>query len=197
MKNNIGKIIKKFREDKNMSQAELSKKLFVSDKTISKWETNKSYPDVKILENIAKIFDISMVELLSGEKISNFNEVGNINNSNLYICPICGNIVASMGEVTISCHGLQLLPLKAEKIDCEHEINIIKSENEYYVSLDHPMEKDHYCAFILALSLDGIQFKKLYPQGACSARFRIDSVKKIFVYCNKDGLFYKKINSDM
>ena len=55
-----GAVIKDLREKKNMTQAELADKLCVSDKTISKWETAKGYPDISLLEPIAKVFGISV-----------------------------------------------------------------------------------------------------------------------------------------
>ena len=52
--NTTGAIIKELREKFDFTQAELAKKLSVSDKTISKWETGKGYPDISLLEPIAK-----------------------------------------------------------------------------------------------------------------------------------------------
>ena len=48
-----GAIIKKLREEKRMTQLELAGKLCVSEKTVSKWENGKGYPDIVILEDIA------------------------------------------------------------------------------------------------------------------------------------------------
>ena len=52
------------------------------------------------------------------------------------------------------------------------------------------MKKEHYISFIAGLSTDKIQMIKLYPEGNAEARFKIDGVKKILFYCNRDGLFY-------
>jgi transcriptional regulator with XRE-family HTH domain len=68
-----GAVIKKRREEKKMTQAELAEVLSVSDKAISKWETGKGYPDISLLDPIAKTFGISIAELLSGVSISNVN----------------------------------------------------------------------------------------------------------------------------
>ena len=61
-----GAVIKELREKANFTQAQLAVKLNVSDKTISKWETGKGYPDISLLEPIAKVFGISVTELISG-----------------------------------------------------------------------------------------------------------------------------------
>ena len=60
-----GNTIKTLREKNNMTQLELAARLGVSDKTISKWETGKGYPDITLLEPIAEVFQISVTELIS------------------------------------------------------------------------------------------------------------------------------------
>ena len=98
-------------------------------------------------------------------------------------------MIHSMGEAVINCHGVLLKPCEADESDEKHPIFIEKSDNEYYVRVDHEMTKQHYISFIAALSPDGIQTVKLYPEGNAEARFRMDGVRKIFCYCNRDGLF--------
>ena len=58
-----GIVIRELREKSKMTQLQLAEKLGVSDKTISKWETGKGYPDITLLEPIAKAFRISVTEL--------------------------------------------------------------------------------------------------------------------------------------
>ena len=68
-------------------------------------------------------------------------------------------------------------------------IFIERVEDEYYVRIDHSMMKEHYISFVAAASSDGIQMVKFYPEGSAEARFKINGVRKIFFYCNRDGLF--------
>lgn len=184
-----GAVIKELRERKHMTQAEFAQKLCVSDKTVSKWETAKGYPDISLLEPIAKILGISITELISGNTISNVNISANMLRSKFYICPVCGNMIHSMGEAVINCHGVQLIPLECEETDENHMIFIEKVEDEYYVRIDHDMRKTHFISFVASLSADKIQMIKLYPEGNAEARFKINGVKKILFYCNRDGLF--------
>ena len=107
----------------------------------------------------------------------------------LYVCPVCGNVFHSMGEAVINCHGVLLKPCEAEEPDENHMLFIEKSDNEYYVRVEHDMTKQHYISFIAALSPDTIQMVKLYPEGNAEARFRMNGVKRFFFYCNRDGLF--------
>ena len=184
-----GTVIRKLREKSKMTQQQLADLLGVSDKTVSKWETGKGYPDITLLEPIADAFRISVTELISGNPIHNENVSANMLRSKFYVCPVCGNVIHSMGEAVIQCHGVTLLPAEAEAADENHVIMIERIEDEYFVRVDHEMTKEHYISFIAAVSADGIQMIKLYPEGNAEARFKIRGVRKIFVFCNRDGLF--------
>ena len=187
-----GAVIRKLREDKKMTQEELAENLFVSSKAVSKWETGQGFPDVSLIEPLAKALGISVIELLSGEDIKNINRASNMNRCKFYVCPVCGNVIEATGEAVVSCCGITLPPLDAEECDDDHRINVETVEDEYYVTVDHPMTKDHYISFLAAVSDDGIQLKKLYPEGLCEARFRIRAVRKIYAFCNHHGLFLLK-----
>ena len=184
-----GTVIKELREKYHLTQAELAEKLNISDKTVSKWETAKGYPDISLLEPIAKIFNISVTELISGNAVRNMNASANMLRSKFYVCPVCGNSIHSMGEAVIQCHGIMLTPCQAEKTDENHMIFVEQVEDEYYIRIDHDMTKKHYISFIAGLSSDKVQIVKLYPEGNAEARLKINGVKKILFYCNRDGLF--------
>ena len=184
-----GAVIKELREKNRMTQRELAEKLGVSDKTVSKWETAKGYPDITLLEPIAKAFRISVTELISGNPIHNANVSANMLRSKFYVCPVCGNVIHSMGEAEIHCHGILLTPLEAEPTDEQHMIFLERVEDEYYVRIDHDMTKEHYISFVAAASSDGLQMMKLYPEGNAEAWFKIRGVRRIFFCCNRDGLF--------
>lgn len=188
-----GAVIKELREKNHLTQAELADLLNVSDKTISKWETAKGYPDITLLEPIANVFRISVAELISGNTVNNVNVSANMMRSHFYVCPVCGNIIHSMGEAVISCHGITLFPIEVEMGDDDHRIWIEKIEDEYYVTIDHDMTKNHYISFMAAASSDRMQIVKLYPEGDAQARFKMNGVREIFYYCNRDGLFKQKV----
>lgn len=185
-----GAVIKQLREKQNITQLQLADKLGVSDKAVSKWETGRGYPDVTLLQPIADALSVSVAELLSGEAVVNENVSANILKSKFYVCPICSNVIHSMGEAVVSCHGIALKPIDAEKSNNKHIVAIEKVEDEYFVQIDHPMTKQHYISFIAAVSCDSVQIKKLYPESSAQARFKINGVKRIYYYCNRDGLFY-------
>ena len=63
----IGKQIKKYRNEMELSQYELAEKIFVSRQTISNWENNKNYPDVKSLLLLSSLFNVSLDILIKGD----------------------------------------------------------------------------------------------------------------------------------
>ena len=109
--------------------------------------------------------------------------------SRFYVCPVCGNVLAAAGEAVISCCGVTLPPLLPEPPDADHALHVEAAEDEYWVTADHPMTKEHYISFLAAVSDQGVQFVKLYPEGAAEARFKISRVRRLFAYCNRHGLF--------
>ena len=186
-----GDVIRRLREAKRMTQEELAEKIFVSGKAVSKWETSKGYPDISLIEPLAKALDISVIELLSGDTVTNRNRAANMAKTEFYVCPVCGNMILAAGEAVVSCCGIILPRLEAEPADEEHRMSMERVEDEYYVTVDHPMTKDHYVSFLAAISDQGIQFVKLYPEGCAEARFKISRVKKLYAYCNRHGLVYQ------
>ncbi|AYE38767.1 helix-turn-helix domain-containing protein [Companilactobacillus zhachilii] len=59
--------LKKYRQQENLTQKQLAMKLNVSDKTISSWETNRTYPDISLLINLSSVLNVSLDELLKGD----------------------------------------------------------------------------------------------------------------------------------
>lgn len=188
-----GEIIKKLREKHEMTQVELGEKIGVSDKTVSKWENAKGYPDITLIEPLAAALGISTIELLSGKDIINNNRIANMMKIKWYVCPVCGNVINATGEVVISCCGIILPEQQAMEMDLEHSINIEVVEDEYYVNINHEMTKQHYISFIAALSDEGVQMTKLYPEGPADGRFKVGRTRKLLCYCNHHGLFEVKL----
>lgn len=188
-----GEIIKRLREEKKMTQSKLAEVLQVSDKAVSKWETGRGYPDITLLEPLASALGISTVELLNGNDVTNRNKASNMLRSSIYVCPVCGNVICSVGEAVVSCCGIVLPPLEAEVADERHEISIEEVEDEYYITFAHPMSKEHYISFVTAAADNGYQLTKLYPEYNAEARVRRSRTKSIYYYCNRHGLFMKRI----
>lgn len=188
-----GKIIKELREKEKLTQLELANIINVSDKTISKWETGKGLPDISLIEPLSKALKVSVIELMNGEHIMNHNKSSNMSKSRFSVCPICGNIIHSMGENINSCCGINLPILEAEEENETHKINCEVIENEYFISINHEMTKEHYISFISYVTNDRCEIVKLYPEQNAEARFLKRGKGIIYIYCNKDGLIKKNI----
>ncbi len=188
-----GTTIKLLREKNGMTQAQLGEILGVTDKAVSKWETAKGLPDITLIEPLAKALGVSVQELLSGEPITNKNASANVLRSKFYVCPLCGNIIRSMGETLISCCGILLPPLEAEEPDELHRITIEKVEDEHFITVHHPMTKSHFISFVAFLTTDTVQFVKLYPEGNAETRLKLYGRGYLYIYCNHHGLMRIKI----
>ena len=70
----FGNFIAELRKEKSMTQKELAEKLNITDKAISKWERGLSFPDIVMLKPLSEIFNVSIIELLNGER-ENIKEI--------------------------------------------------------------------------------------------------------------------------
>ena len=188
-----GPAIKRFREARKLTQAQLAEEIGVSDKAVSKWETGKGLPDISLVEPLAKSLGVSVMELMNGEQIVNRNTGCNVLRAKFCVCPICGNVLTSMGDAVISCCGVALPPLEAETAEGEHEITLERVEDETFVTLSHPMTKAHYISFLAFVSSDRVQFAKLYPEGDAQTRLQLRGHGFLYAYCNRHGLFKRKV----
>ena len=184
-----GAVIKSLREAKGLTQEALAERIYVSAKAVSKWETGKGFPDISLLGPLAKALDISVIELLNGEDIRNRNRAFNMLKSVFSVCPACGNVIFATGEAVISCCGIVLPQLTPEPEDEDHLAHTEIIEDEIYVSMNHPMTREHSISFFAAMSDQGVQIVKLYPEGNAQARFSRRCVSGLYAYCNRHGLF--------
>lgn len=188
-----GEAIRTLREKLHLTQSQLAEKLCVSDKAVSKWETGKGFPDISLIEPLAEVLRVSVPELLSGEQIMNANRSANIMKSNIYVCPICGNILLSTGAALVSCCGVTLTPEEAEIADEAHQMKIKKVDDEYHISVSHPMTKEHYISFVAYCTVERFEMVKLYPEGSTEINFFSRGHGRIYWHCNHHGLFCEKV----
>lgn len=188
-----GSTIKKLREARGMTQAQLAERIGVSDKAVSKWETAKGLPDISLLQPLAAALGVSVIELMNGEPIVNRNVSCNLVRSRLYVCPICGNVLHSTGDAVISCCGVTLPALDAEEPDEAHTLTVERVEDEQFLTVHHPMTKDHYISFLAYTSVDRFQLVKLYPEGEAQTRMQLRGRGTVYFFCNRHGLFRQKV----
>lgn len=187
-----GTTIKHLRERRNMTQAELAERIGISSKTVSKWETAKGLPDISLLQPLAQALGISVIELMNGEHIINRNVSANMLRSRFYVCPICGNAIHALGNAVVSCCGVTLPALEAEEPDRDHTLTIENVEDEHFITIHHPMTKQHYISFVAFVTSDRIQMVKLYPEGEAQTRLQLRGRGDLYYCCNRHGLFRKR-----
>ena len=176
-----------------MTQAELANKIDVSSKTISKWETAKGLLDISLIEPLSSALGVSVMELMKGDAVINQNKSANLLSSKLYVCPVCGNVIHTLGDTVISCCGVSLPALEAEAPDEHHEIQIEQVEDEQFITVHHPMHKSHYISFLAYVTSNKFQMMKLYPEGNAECRFRFQGRGYLYCYCNRHGLMMKQV----
>ena len=188
-----GTTIKQLREAQNMTQSDLAAQIGVSSKTISKWETAKGLPDISLLQPLAQALGISVIELLNGQHIANQNISANMLRSKFYVCPICGNAIHCLGNAVVCCCGITLPALEAEEGDDDHAITIENVEDEHFITIHHPMTKQHFISFVAFVTSDRCQMVKFYPEGNAETRLQLRGMGYLYYYCNRHGLFMKKL----
>ena len=85
----LGSRIKEARERQNLSQDELAEKMNISRQAISKWETGKSYPDIEKILKLSDIFNLSLDELVKGDKTFQENLIMESRDNNFRVCTCC------------------------------------------------------------------------------------------------------------
>ncbi len=187
----VGKLIYELRKEKNMTQKQVAELMNISDKTISKWERGLGCPDVSLLLGLSNIFGVSIEGILSGE--INLNELsgGNMKNIKFYVCDKCGNLITSTSEAAISCCGKKMEAAVAKKAEEGHKLNVESIENEFFITTEHEMKKEHYITFVAHVKGDRVQIVKQYPEW--NMQFRLNQVGrgKLYFYCINHGLFYQ------
>ena len=118
----IGKFIAELRKEKSMTQQELADKLMVTDRAVSNWENGRRLPDYSLLKDLSESLDISINELLAGQKLKdkdmlkkadeNILKMSEYSNLKSMKYGIIGLIIAYMLLITISfCKGINTAPL--------------------------------------------------------------------------------------
>ena len=189
----VGELIFNLRKEKGLTQKQLAEQMSISDRTISKWERGNGCPDVTLLPSLSAILGVNIENILDGEIVSNDFVGGNMKKSNYFVCPSCHNIVLATGDINISCCGRKLERLEAKKATEEEKLSIEEIDNEWFVSSDHPMTKDHYISFITLATGDQVQIIKQYPEWGLQTRIPKRKHGKLLWYDTQFGLYYQYI----
>lgn len=189
----IGELICTLRKEKGLTQVQLAERLNVSDKAVSKWERGLGCPDVSLLARLSQVFAVDLEKLLAGELDPNSQAAGNLKNLHFYVCPTCGNLVTALVDTPVSCCGKKLTALMAQKAGPEDKLSVEIIENDYFISSDHEMSKDHYISFVAFLTGDTVLLRKQYPEWNLQTRLPVFAHGRLLWYCTRHGLFYQSV----
>lgn len=187
-----GQLIRKLRTEHGWTQKELADALMISDRTVSKWERGRGYPDVSLVTQLSQLFQVETNQLLAGALTQNKMNNGNIKQVRFFVCPTCQTINFSFGKTEMICCGRHLEPLIPQTEQKEHIVKIEDIEADRYATFTHEMTKEHSLSFLALVSGDQIQLKKLYPEQEPAVRLPRMCHATLYFYCTKHGLFKKE-----
>lgn len=177
------------RREKGLTQKEVGDAVFVSDKTVSKWERGAGCPDITLLSALSRFFCVDIEQLLSGNLEQDAKLGGNMRRLQFYVCPQCQNVLTSTGDAAVSCCGRKLEALPVQNADAGHLLEISDAGDEFFVKMNHEMSKTHFIRFIAWVNFDTLILKKLYPEQDASAHFPRVYKGSWYVCCSEHGLF--------
>lgn len=189
----IGKLICSLRKEHGMTQLQLAERMNISDKTVSKWERGLGCPDVSLISELSRVLNVDIDSLLIGELDVNKGLGASMRRIKFYVCKSCGNIITSLSDISVSCCGKKLLPLEAKKADDKDQLTVEKIENDYFISSEHEMTKEHYISFVALISGDAVMIRKQYPEWDLQVRFPAFARGRLVWHCVKHGLFWQEI----
>lgn len=110
-KQTFGEMISSLRKEKGMTQLELAEKMGVTDKAVSKWERNLSFPDVSSLPRLAEIFGITVDELIQAKGVpADEQKKTDVNGM---ICLICKAVTVAMGVAVAALSAMKKLDVNS------------------------------------------------------------------------------------
>lgn len=189
----IGSLIRTLRLEKNMTQKNLADELNLSDKAISKWERGLGLPDVSLLPSLSDVLGVNIREMLNGDLMENETVGGNMKNLKYYICPICGNVTVSTGNITIACCGRNVEIVEPKKAKENEMMTVEIIEDDWFITSSHPMAKDNYISFTAFVMSEKIEVIKHYPEWNLQLRIPRYGHGKLIWYSRKEGLLYQLI----
>ncbi|SHK87848.1 Helix-turn-helix [Anaerocolumna jejuensis DSM 15929] len=187
----VGNIIRTLRIERNMTQKELADKMNISDKTVSKWERGLGCPDISLISELSDLLGVDTQSLLVGDITPNDFVGGNMKNTKYYVCPTCHNISLCTGEAEVSCCGKKLTVQQMKKAGDTEKLSVEVLEDEWFITSEHPMTKEHYISFVAIASGESIQIIKQYPEWNLELRIPKRGYGMLIWYCIKHGLFYQ------
>ena len=190
----IGASIRQLRQERGLTQQQLADGLHVSHKTVSKWECGLGCPDSALWERLSALLGADLLKLLQGDLDASQPTPGNMAKVRFYVCPVCGNLLVGTGAGGTFCCGRSIEPLSPAPQPEPLNLQMEEMDLDYYISWDHPMEKDHFLQFAAYVQDDRVLLIRLYPEQERAVRIpasRRDG--SLYLYCTRHGLQKHKL----
>lgn len=184
----IGALIRDIRVELQMTQRQLAQAIGVSNQAVSKWERGLGCPDVSLLRSLSHVLGVPVEGLLSGDLTENEFTGVTMKQLRFYVCPQCGNLLTATGEATLSCCGRTLSPLEHHKPDEAHTLSLESIEDEWYITIDHPMTKEHHISFVALVTGERVTLTKKWPEWDFQLRLPKKDHGLLYWYCTQHGL---------
>lgn len=175
MNKNFSSFIAELRKEQDLTQKELADRIGVSDKAVSRWENGKNYPDIEIMQSLGEIFNVSVSELLQGERLeqeaviflSEQNVVKNIKKNKMLKIIIA--VVVAVALIVSAVLGTVVIKNARNPI-IENHINLpskdIRSQLDNIQSFIGPYEQHNFTVTWLRVFLNSDkEVSDLYVEG--------------------------------
>lgn len=192
----VGNLIRTLRQEGNMTQKQLADRMNISDKAVSKWERGLGCPDISLISELSDILGVDTQKLLIGDIMPNDFVGGNMKNTKYYVCPTCNNISLCTGEAEVSCCGKKLTARTMKKAEESEKLSVQGIEDDWYITMDHPMTKTHYISFVAFATGNHIHLIKQYPEWDLNVRIPKKGYGMLIWYCTEHGLFYQLVKKE-
>ncbi len=191
-----GKLIYDIRTKKGLTQQQLADMINVSNKAICKWETGRGCPDITLLPELSKALEVDIQSILVGEQPTRRSIGGDLKNLTFFRCADCGNLISITSPSEISCCGNKLKGFNLRKDGKslpDLNATVLETDNHFYLTFDHPMEKGNFIAAIFAIYYDRIITIPLYPEQESAVTINKIIGCKLYALDDKGQLFSIKI----
>ena len=187
---NIGEKIKKLRISNNMSQYDLGNKLFVSDKTISSWETNRTLPTINLIVKICDIFNVSLYNFIEEKNNNDFEMEIKIKTSDLENDRIKNLIKNKSVYLGIENHVAHYYSFKYR--DTNNEFFRVRKENNKYI-INYKKKHDNYVDEYESEISDFSSFSKILNIYGFEETCCIEKTREKYLYRNKYEISFDNV----
>lgn len=191
----IGKFISECRRNKKITQSQLAEKLGVTDKSVSKWETGKCMPDLSLFSPLCEILDITINDLMAGEKIDKKEYQYKFEQNIINVASIINNKYSFIKKIILLIISILVFVILLFVFFSNYQVTLNYNENKMFIE-----ERNHSIVFTTkdlctvysgninqySLILEGKEYGIIFINSKCS-------YNEIIEYSLNDGNSYRYV----